>query len=90
MMVQICILIIIKDKEEKSLWRQYNEKLKIELTQEQLQRVLVFLGNAPYVEIADIIDTVKEQANEQMKEKEVTSNKNPFFAEPGEGEGNGI
>lgn len=41
--------------------------LKIELTQEQIQRALSFLGQAPYVEVADIIDSIKAQANEQMQ-----------------------
>jgi len=41
--------------------------LKLELTEEQTQRMLSFLGNAPYCEIADIIDTIKNQANEQLE-----------------------
>lgn len=40
--------------------------LKIELTEEQTQRALVVLGQAPYIEIADVIDAIKHQANEQI------------------------
>lgn len=47
------------------------EKFKIELTHEELQRALFELGKAPYSEIADVIDKIKYQANEQL-EKEVT------------------
>lgn len=43
------------------------DNFKIELTQEQTQRTLEFLGRAPYVEVADIIDSIKQQANEQLK-----------------------
>ena len=48
--------------------------LKIELSQEQLQRALVFLGKAPYAEIADIIDIIKYQAKEQLNSKEEVFN----------------
>lgn len=44
--------------------------LKFELTQEQTQRALLFLGNAAYSEIADIIDAIKNQANEQLSQAE--------------------
>lgn len=42
--------------------------MELKLTIEQVQRMLAILGNAPYVEVADIIDSVKMQANQQMKE----------------------
>lgn len=42
--------------------------ITIKLTYEQVQRVLNILGQAPYVEIADIIDLIKEQANEQLNQ----------------------
>lgn len=45
-------------------------KLKIELTEEQIQRALNFLGSAPYMEVADIIDEIKYQANQQLTEGE--------------------
>lgn len=41
-------------------------ELTLKLTDEQVQRALVFLGSAPYKEIADVIDTIKYQANEQL------------------------
>lgn len=43
-------------------------ELTIKLTEEQLQRALNFLGKAPYVDIADVIDSIKSQANEQLKQ----------------------
>lgn len=43
------------------------ETLKIELTEEQIQRTLVVLGQVPYVQIADIINTIKNQANKQLE-----------------------
>lgn len=42
--------------------------IKLELTDEQVQRTLNVLGQAPYVEVADIIDKIKEQANEQLNQ----------------------
>jgi len=42
--------------------------IKIELTQEQIQRALEYLGQAPYLQIADVIDSIKQQANEQLNE----------------------
>jgi hypothetical protein len=41
-------------------------ELTIKLTDEQVQRALIILGNAPYKEIADVIDTIRDQANEQI------------------------
>lgn len=43
--------------------------MDIKLTMEQVQRMLVILGNAPYVEVADIIDSIKMQANQQVNEQ---------------------
>lgn len=37
------------------------EKVSIELTLEQLQRACDILSQAPYNQIADIIDSIKEQ-----------------------------
>lgn len=62
-------------------------ELTITLTQEQIQRSLEILGQAPYIQIADVIDTIKTQANEQINHN---INKNPFYAEQKEGEGKGI
>ena len=45
-------------------------ELTIKLSQEQIQRALNYLGQAPYIEIADVIDSIKTQANEQMQESE--------------------
>ena len=44
-------------------------KLMISLTTEQVQRSLRILGQAPYVEIADVIDAIKAQANEQLNSR---------------------
>lgn len=44
-------------------------ELTIKLTQEQIQRALNVLGQAPYMEIADVIDSIKSQANEQLIDK---------------------
>ena len=44
-------------------------ELTIRLTQEQLQRALHVLGQAPYMEIADVIDSIKSQANEQLTDE---------------------
>ena len=41
--------------------------MEIKVTIEQVQRMLAILGNAPYVEVADIIDSIKLQANQQLK-----------------------
>ena len=44
--------------------------LTIELTEEQLQRALIVLGTASYSEIADVIDAIKTQANEQLQDNQ--------------------
>lgn len=41
-------------------------ELTLTLTTEQVQRMLMYLGEAPYKNIADIIDSIKSQANEQL------------------------
>lgn len=43
------------------------DKLKIELTQEQTQYILNVLDLRPHVEVRDIIDTILQQANEQVQ-----------------------
>ena len=43
--------------------------MDIKLTAEQVQRMLVILGNAPYIEVADIVDSIKLQANQQLSEQ---------------------
>lgn len=43
--------------------------MEIKLTTEQVQRMLAILGNAPYVEVADIIDSIKLQANRQLNDQ---------------------
>lgn len=43
--------------------------MDIKLTVEQIQRMIAILGNAPYVEVADIIDSIKMQANQQLNEQ---------------------
>jgi len=45
-------------------------ELTIKLTDEQLQRTLLILGDAPYKQIADVIDLIKQQANEQLQQVE--------------------
>ena len=47
-------------------------ELTIKLSQEQIQRALNYLGQAPYIEIADVIDTIKTQANEQLNPTDKT------------------
>ena len=42
--------------------------MDIKLTLEQVQRMVAILGNAPYVDVADIIDSVKMQTSQQLKE----------------------
>lgn len=42
----------------------------LKLSVEQAQRILGIIGNVPYKEVADIIDTIKQQANEQIKKRE--------------------
>lgn len=44
-------------------------ELTIKLSQEQIQRALEFLGQAPYMQIADVIDAIKQQANEQLNQE---------------------
>lgn len=41
-------------------------ELTLKLTEEQVQRILIILGEAPYKTIADVIDEIKNQANEQL------------------------
>lgn len=41
-------------------------EITLKLTSEQTQRALEILGQAPYIQIADVIDTIKNQANDQM------------------------
>lgn len=45
-------------------------EITIKLTEEQIQRMLKVIGQAPYVEVADIINSVKVQANEQLLDEE--------------------
>lgn len=42
------------------------KNLTLELTVEQVQRLLNLLGEHPYITVSDIIDNVKKQANDQM------------------------
>lgn len=42
------------------------KEITLKLSEEQVQRILLIIGNAPYKEIADVIDKIKEQANEQI------------------------
>lgn len=42
--------------------------ITVTLTIEQIERSLAILGRAAYVEVADIIDTIKLQANKQLEE----------------------
>lgn len=48
-------------------------EINLKLTDEQVQRALSFLGQAPYIDVADIIDTIKKQANEQLKQEQATT-----------------
>ena len=41
-------------------------KIELILTDEQVQRTLSILGQAPYMDVADIIDSIKRQAKEQI------------------------
>ena len=41
-------------------------ELTLKLTTEQVQRMLVYLGEVPYKNVADIIDEIKAQATEQL------------------------
>lgn len=41
-------------------------ELNLTLTTEQVQRMLVYLGEIPYKNVADIIDSIKSQATEQL------------------------
>ena len=43
--------------------------MKLILTDEQVQRTLSILGQAPYIDVADIIDSIKRQANEQINQE---------------------
>lgn len=43
------------------------DKLKLELTEEQIQRLLIYIGDVPYKYIADIIDDIKSQCNSSNK-----------------------
>lgn len=44
------------------------DNLTFTLTQEQAQRMLIALGKEPYVNIADIINAIQQQAREQMEQ----------------------
>ena len=44
--------------------------VEIKLTEEQLQRMVIILGVAPYKDVADIIDEIKKQVNQQMNNVE--------------------
>ena len=61
--------------------------INLELTQDEAQMILNALAKEPYIEVVDIINKIQLQASGQMKSQ---IDKNPFFAEPMEGEGNGI
>lgn len=41
-------------------------KITLTLTEEEIQRALIILSNAPYKDIADVIDKIKNQANAQI------------------------
>ena len=44
--------------------------LEIKLTEEQIQRMVIILGDAPYKDVADIIDSIKNQVNQQINNVE--------------------
>lgn len=44
--------------------------LKIELSPEEVNNVLSALGNMPYVQVYELIDKIKEQAEHQLNEKQ--------------------
>lgn len=49
------------------------EKLRIELTQEQVQYIVGTLDMCPHREVRELIDTVVQQANEQLNRQEVVA-----------------
>lgn len=44
-------------------------QFQLAFTREELERILLSLGKEPYVQVVDIIESIKKQANEQLKEK---------------------
>lgn len=42
--------------------------MDLKLSEEQVQRILYFLGNLPYKDVADILDDIKNQANSQISQ----------------------
>jgi len=42
------------------------KSLKIELSPEEVNKVLTALGNMPYVQVYELIDKMKQQAEEQL------------------------
>lgn len=61
--------------------------INLELTQDEAQIILNALVKEPYLQVYELIDNIQKQSSEQMKSQ---IDKNPFFAEPMEGQGNGI
>ena len=50
-------------------------KLKLELTIDQTNSILQILGNAPYVQSANLINLVQEQVGPQVRELQVAEAK---------------
>ena len=46
--------------------------MEFKLTPEQAQRVATYLGQLPYQEVADIIDSLKEQGKTAEDQEETT------------------
>lgn len=61
--------------------------LKFELTEQEAQVVLNAIAKEPLGQVIEVFNKIQFQASKQMESQ---IDKNPFFAEPNEGQGNGI
>ena len=62
-------------------------EFNLKLSEQEAQQVLNALIKEPYFEVVDVINKIQQQASEQMESQ---IDKNPFFAESFDGQGNGI
>jgi hypothetical protein len=50
------------------------EKLKLELTIDEINRILQALGNLPFNEVFELIGKINQQANDQLSNNANSSN----------------
>jgi predicted DNA-binding ArsR family transcriptional regulator len=50
------------------------QPINLEISLEELNKILTALGNMPYVQVYELIGTIQQQAEGQLKKKNVPTN----------------